>query len=604
MTLTGHGSLVDTPFGMYPNKNNGFIALSTPKWNAAGDTMEESGSTNLVLSNKPGYTGNKIESADGLTVRSKEGTLRLRSPYINIDTNDKDITTTQHVSFAPFFKGEQDTATNSVNYFYPRVTNPEAFDEDTEGTYVSELNAIRVGLDRSNDRANDPKIKKKVGIFLSGSLAANTWTGATEENATSIGIQTALNGQGDTNVFNIYSNGTAPSWHQGNVFIGGNTNDLGTSTAINLLSNGSATFTGQVNLPGGGTGNQAVTRTELDTALEGVAGGGGGGTITGVTAGSGLSGGGTSGTVTLNVDTTTIATQTYVDDAVADLATEGYVDNAVSDLATEGYVDNAVSDLATEAYVDDAIAAITPPEEVYTRSVLEFGVTGDNADCTVQLQAALDWLAGEVTTNTSYNTGGKCLYFPAGRYRSKQPLIFDPINRDAGGNALGIQNNITIKGEGPATVIIGNHTGTVLDINPNAVDGEDGSTAPKNQLTNVTIEDICFASSHLNNVYTSAGLKISRAYAVNVTNVDCTYTAQPFVFNRVLHSVMNACEARCGHLTDTSDKGIALIRLIDCVGIHIDNFEGMGPDQSPDANGNPTNTDKYVPDYGIYTTHH
>ena len=234
VTLTGQGSLADTPFGMYPNQNNGFIALSTPKWNAAGDTMEESGSTNLVLSNKPGYTGNKIESADGLAVISREGTLRLRSPYINIDTDGKDITTTQHVSFAPFFKGEQDTATNSVNYFYPRVTNPEAFDEDTEGTYVSELNAIRVGLDRSNDRSNDPKIKKKVGIFLSGSLAANTWTGATEENATSIGIQTSLNGQGDTNVFNIYSSGTAPSWHQGNVFIGGsasrNTFDLWKST--------------------------------------------------------------------------------------------------------------------------------------------------------------------------------------------------------------------------------------------------------------------------------------------------------------------------------------------------------------------------------------
>jgi hypothetical protein len=72
-------------------------------------------------------------------------------------------------------------------------------------------------------------------------------------------------------------------------------------------------------------------------------------------------------------DLTGLATETYVDDAIAaadltGLATETYVDDAIAavdltGLATETYVDDAIAavdltGLATETYVDDAIAAI------------------------------------------------------------------------------------------------------------------------------------------------------------------------------------------------------------------------------------------------------
>jgi hypothetical protein len=126
------------------------------------------------------------------------------------------------------------------------------------------------------------------GLILTPTISG----GATVSNSYGLFLQ---NITGATTNYSIYSAG-------GTNFFAGNTG-VGTSTpAAKLEVNGTAKFDGLITFAPGQTFPGA---------------GGGGGTITGVTAGTDLTGGGTSGKVTLNLDTTKVpelaAANTFVD---------------------------------------------------------------------------------------------------------------------------------------------------------------------------------------------------------------------------------------------------------------------------------------------------
>lgn len=199
-------------------------------------------------------------------------------------------------------------------------------------------------------------------------------------------------------------------------------------------------------------------------------------------------------------------------------------------------------------------------------SVKDFGAKGDNVtNDAPAIQAALDWL--ETTTlpsESGYNRGAVALFFPAGSYRCESPLT------------LGQRHNLTIYGEGGATVIYSAvHTGATLTI------GDVDATT-----TNLTLKDITFSGRSLGSTTTDVALKLIRHYGCTLDNVRCVEAHTGLHVQGMVHGFIRGCQFRRNTNT-TSESGINILLEVaedtggtyyGIAGVHIQDCELMGRD--------------------------
>jgi hypothetical protein len=174
--------------------------------------------------------------------------------------------------------------------------------------------------------------------------------------------------------------------------------------AANIFTK-SQTVTGNLTLNGTGNGIVFPDGTKQTTAATG----GGGGTITGVTAGTDLTGGGTSGTVTLNLDTTkvpqlgTANTFTGNQNITGNLAATGSVSGAAATFT--GLVTEAGALLPAIGTATASQAFNSQPFDSVTSVFNSTGGAAQNQD--------FRWLAEPVGNNTSSPSGKLDLLFGA-----------------------------------------------------------------------------------------------------------------------------------------------------------------------------------------------
>ncbi|MGB0165064.1 MAG: beta strand repeat-containing protein, partial [Candidatus Thalassarchaeaceae archaeon] len=228
------------------------------------------------------------------------------------------------------------------------------------------------------------------------------------------------------------------------------------------------------------------------------------GDITGVTAGTGLSGGGTSGDVTLNVDTSTIATKTYVDTSVTNL-----VDGAPGVLDTLNELAAALGDDANFANTvllkSDNLSSLTSASTARTNLGL-----GDLAT-----QSLANGGDNRIITSTSSST-----------LNAEATLTYDgaklEINNGAG-EVIGIGGG----GAGYQSIEIGGDTGAYIDLkSPNSDDydlriistGSGGTIQTSSPLTFQTgsdNSDITLSPHGTGNVQVNADLVVTGDLSVS-----------------------------------------------------------------------------------------
>ena len=395
--------------------------------------------------------------------------------------------------------------------------------------------------------------------------------------------------------FNFFADNDAPNFFQGDTSIGGTAD----APRIELLKDGSAKFSGQVTLPGGGGATQALQKQEIETLIAN-SGGGGDGTGTVYKAGTGLS----LSSDTFNLSAQLQCSQTGGNDnnpAIKLNPTDGaakqvkIVGGSNCTVTRDNNTQLTIDTIDTTYDAGEGLELINNefslrdkylPVREDIRSVLEFGARGDGASDKASMdaefaavQAALDWLASD-GNGAAFNKGSRCLYFPAGEYRVNASLVLDPINPDNGE----IRNDITIKGDGSATLIKGFHNGTVLDINPRGIE-------LTKQLVNLNLLDFKVATAKRDaDESTSIGIRIRKSYALTLRNVDVVLSARNIVLENSIRGMLSNFECRQNTNQTPAGSGNALIEVRGGAGLHITDFEGMGPDSDS----------RVPPDYGIF----
>jgi len=181
------------------------------------------------------------------------------------------------------------------------------------------------------------------------------------------------------------------------------------------------------------------------------------GDITGVAAGTGLSGGGTSGDVTLNVDTNTIATKSYVDTSVSNL-----VDGAPGVLDT-------LNELAA-AIGDDASFTTTITTSIGTKLAKASNLSDLTNAATARTNLGLGALATQSLANGADNR--VITSTSSSTLNAEATLTYDgaklEINNGAG-EVIGIGGG----GTGYQSIEIGGDTGAFIDLKSPASDDYD-----------------------------------------------------------------------------------------------------------------------------------
>ena len=181
------------------------------------------------------------------------------------------------------------------------------------------------------------------------------------------------------------------------------------------------------------------------------------GDITGVAAGTGLSGGGTSGDVTLNVDTNTIATKSYVDTSVSNL-----VDGAPGVLDT-------LNELAA-AIGDDASFTTTITTSIGTKLAKASNLSDLPNAATARTNLGLGALATQSLANGADNR--VITSTSSSTLNAEATLTYDgaklEINNGAG-EVIGIGGG----GTGYQSIEIGGDTGAFIDLKSPASDDFD-----------------------------------------------------------------------------------------------------------------------------------
>ena len=173
-----------------------------------------------------GFTVNKNTPANFTTISSQYGCV------VNFDANSITIS------------GGNTNLSGTPTGFSSRLQ----FNDDT---VLSSFAHYGVTRNRNEDGLGGGKAPTVLSYFAANnsSIGLNDGTENTAFNDTSVSAFYSSFSTGTANakeIFVLNSTGTAPSFHNGNVFIGGNTTDLGNSTKINLNASGLGEFKGGV----------------------------------------------------------------------------------------------------------------------------------------------------------------------------------------------------------------------------------------------------------------------------------------------------------------------------------------------------------------------